>query len=225
MILPGYWHTESRDVASFNRNQRRFNCVSDITFKEFIHYITNSKTTNNGHWIPIHKLCNPCKWDFDYIGKQETFMEDTKLIFHHFNLTHMMKNRNHLENMIFQTRSQSEYVFSIASYKNEICNKSLEFIARRLWYAYQIQGYIRKTSQFKMPILKRRELTGDMFQKIVENEIVKNSLTKRESSNQRKYFLHKAYSKIPLSLIADIQREYKLDFKLFGYSFDSYHES
>lgn len=223
MMLPGYWTSVSKDVVSLTRNKTNIKCVSDVTFREFLQYIVLSKNFNqNGHWIPVYKLCNPCKWKFDYIGKQETFTKDAKVILEYFGLNYM-KNRSYLQNMLFQTYSQSEYIFHFASVADNICNLSVEFIARRLWYVYQMQGYIRNTSQFIMPRLEQGEkLTLVKFQNLVEHEIISNTMTRLESSNQRKYFLRMFFSKISTALIKEIQKVYELDFKLFNYSFDSY---
>ncbi|XP_029658290.2 carbohydrate sulfotransferase 11 [Octopus sinensis] len=225
MMLPGYWTSLSVDIVSLTRNKTNTKCVNDITFREFLHYVVVSETKNfhrNGHWIPVYKLCNPCKWKFDYIGKQETFTKDAKVILEYFGLNYM-KNRSYLQNMLHQTYSQSEYTFSFANVANNICNQSIEFIARRLWYVYQMQGYIRNTSQFIMPRLEQGEkLTLVTFQKLVEHEIISNTITSLESSNQRKNFWREFFSKIPTTLIKEIQKVYELDFKLFDYSFDSY---
>lgn len=55
----------------------------DVTFQEFIQYITELNATNeafnfNEHWRPIKYLCYPCNVRYDIIGKYETLVSDAE---------------------------------------------------------------------------------------------------------------------------------------------------
>jgi len=57
----------------------------DVTFSEFLIYITTLNTSDhkkefNEHWRPIYDLCLPCLVDYDLIGKYETLHNDAQLV-------------------------------------------------------------------------------------------------------------------------------------------------
>ncbi|RWS29973.1 carbohydrate sulfotransferase 11-like protein [Leptotrombidium deliense] len=77
--------------------------ASDVTFQEFITYISDLNVSDyrsafNEHWRPISDLCFPCLIRFDVIGKYETLEEDVFFILW----------KNHLFNTIrFPQRRES----------------------------------------------------------------------------------------------------------------------
>ncbi len=57
----------------------------DVTFTEFLIYITNLNTSDhkrefNEHWRPIFDLCLPCFVNYDVIGNYETLHNDAQLV-------------------------------------------------------------------------------------------------------------------------------------------------
>uniref|UniRef100_A0A1B6KWD5 Carbohydrate sulfotransferase n=1 Tax=Graphocephala atropunctata TaxID=36148 RepID=A0A1B6KWD5_9HEMI len=55
----------------------------DVTFSEFVAYVTSKNSVFNEHWMPIDKLCNPCLVKYDFIGKYETLNRDAQYILDH----------------------------------------------------------------------------------------------------------------------------------------------
>ena len=51
-------------------------CGSDVTFLEFISFVTTDERRNNVHWMLYDRLCAPCELSYDFIGKLETFEAD-----------------------------------------------------------------------------------------------------------------------------------------------------
>ena len=56
-----------------------------VTFNEFIKYIIHVYDKKgvmalNGHWKTFFGLCDPCTQSYNYIGKYETFSEDSEYI-------------------------------------------------------------------------------------------------------------------------------------------------
>ncbi|XP_033746587.1 carbohydrate sulfotransferase 11-like [Pecten maximus] len=53
----------------------------DVTFLEFVRYITDVKTRHfNDHWERYTKLCRPCLVKYDFVGKYETLNRDADYI-------------------------------------------------------------------------------------------------------------------------------------------------
>lgn len=228
IFLPELWSSLNKHIANLTRKKgsSRLKCVNDITFSEFLQYVVHSEKMNkerNGHWIPIYQTCNPCMWNFQFIGKQESFVKDSVSILSYFGLIYMMKNYSHIQNMEYQTRSQIEYTFYANHFHLAICDTTYSVFAERLWYAFQLQGYIRRSHP--VPKIKfGTEVRDNMkrFQQAVVREIHENTMSYTQSSLQKKAMLHEAYAQIPLSVIRQIQQLYDLDFKLFGYDKESY---
>lgn len=55
----------------------------DVTFAEFVAYVTSKNSVFNEHWMPIDRLCDPCLMNYDFIGKYETLNVDAKYLLHH----------------------------------------------------------------------------------------------------------------------------------------------
>jgi len=54
---------------------------NDVTFKEFVQYLTNEETqkeTLNEHWRSVFQLCHPCRINYDIVGKYETLQSDAQ---------------------------------------------------------------------------------------------------------------------------------------------------
>ena len=67
----------------------------DVTFQEFVQYIIDPKTTEgavyNEHWTPMSELCQPCKIDYDIVGKYETLNDDAWLVLDRANLSRLVQ--------------------------------------------------------------------------------------------------------------------------------------
>ena len=55
----------------------------DVTFSEFLSYLVLTKNwlRHDEHFETYSQLCSPCAIGYDFIGKQETFDEDTQYLF------------------------------------------------------------------------------------------------------------------------------------------------
>lgn len=52
------------------------------TFTEFCQYlIDTANEPSDPHWAPLSKLCSPCSVQYDYIGKYESMIRDSNIIF------------------------------------------------------------------------------------------------------------------------------------------------
>ena len=82
-INPGhsyYWNLYGRDIISKyrkNPSKKSLRKGNDVTFSEFIRFVTDSDKEIDGHWRPQHLLSFPCYVNYTFIGKFETLHEDT----------------------------------------------------------------------------------------------------------------------------------------------------
>ena len=70
-------------VQTYRKNSTRTN--DTCTFAEFVEFLIDKAAKNgsnrfNEHWKPQSLLCNICYTRFDFIGKYETLIEDSRII-------------------------------------------------------------------------------------------------------------------------------------------------
>ncbi|XP_053330321.1 carbohydrate sulfotransferase 8-like [Spea bombifrons] len=53
----------------------------NVTFEEFVSYILLGDPNKwDIHWLPMHRLCDPCNIHYDFFGKYETIKEDADYV-------------------------------------------------------------------------------------------------------------------------------------------------
>lgn len=72
-------------VKTFRTNPSQHSLLNgdDVTFPEFVAYVTSKNSVFNEHWTPIDRLCEPCLVDYDFIGKYETLNVDAQYLLEH----------------------------------------------------------------------------------------------------------------------------------------------
>nr|XP_032832063.1 carbohydrate sulfotransferase 9-like [Petromyzon marinus] len=67
-------------IAHYRTNPSRESLLQghDVTFSEFVSFILDPRWAlyQDVHWLPVHKLCQPCLLPFNFIGKLETMQRD-----------------------------------------------------------------------------------------------------------------------------------------------------
>ena len=98
---------------------------------------------------------------------------------------------------------------------------SLE-LARRLWTAFQFQGYIKDDLPFPSNIIKTdgKAASLDFLMKVMLETIKKHPLSHNESKLQRQRALVKAFQGMSQDILDQIKELYKQDFILFDYAFE-----
>ena len=94
------------------------------TFQGFIKYILLKRkiaglSMMNVHWQPYHHLCHPCRIHYDFIGKFDTFKEDTEYVIHK-----LKSNLQRSTNKLFKYIKPSSH----DNYKDAFRNISLKDI-------------------------------------------------------------------------------------------------
>jgi len=201
-------------------------CANNGTFEDFLQYIIREIREGKpleSHWAPISHLCEPCALNMFKIVKQETFSEDVEHTLHSvgFNLS----NIPWLRSSLYESRLENSIPGIIAVVETRLRLKQTQLclndqeVVKRLWKAFQIQGFVSDTQQipdtFKSPTFVFRK---DLVSQAVLSAVRVNPLTTAESKRQRKRYLKMAYRNVGEDTLKAIQEIFKLDFTLFGYS-------
>ncbi|KAK7100186.1 hypothetical protein V1264_023176 [Littorina saxatilis] len=226
-----------------NASLRSLECGHDVTFPEFIRYFIDGMTRGsriNTHVVPTHKFCETCDYDYDYIGKLETFREDAAYILSAINVTTSESYSNN-DDVI------SHHIIQ-AFYTNHIdkthCAKK-HHILLRAWRALQIRGIISMSipfpfsesqalsvfrTTFTLVIQKAVDKTNLIFRNLDQKQIHSVSLSKSRASRssqsppllqsrdrQKKMALASAYSLVPKAHKLKMMKLMREEFELFGY--------
>ena len=197
-------------------------CRYDITFEQFLQYRFDAGgMVAAGHYNPImslNKLSSLCSLPKIMIIKQESFSDDVDLALRAVKV----KGRVYdvLYNHLHAKRGKStiigivETVYEKLSQKIDKTCLKWKDIAKKLWKSFQIQGYIRDSSDFPE---EGKYLTAIQLISAIRKELKINPLTHEESIKQRNKALIKAYSDVDAKYIQKIREFYSLDFELFQY--------
>jgi hypothetical protein len=69
-----------------------------MTFSEFV---INGFSQLDGHWSPIHEICNPCIFNASHVGKMETFSNDARAILSKMGLNNVIDEFNEKSQVCF----------------------------------------------------------------------------------------------------------------------------
>ena len=106
----------------------------DLTFPEFLHYISTTKERLNPHWLPIHELKVPCDIDYDFIGKIETVSRDIEYMKSLYNIS---KSAVYPQAYISDTKRTELMV----NYYRNITTETLERVIQKYKNDFLIFGY------------------------------------------------------------------------------------
>ena len=224
IYLPNRWPETSHMVSDSKRKE----CGNDVTFNEFLAHIADSMLTKKSveiHWAPIFTLCLPCETHIDIVAKQESFVEDIDFILGYSGvepevreLINMAASANIL---ISEIPDKIQALVKKGQSINRGC-MSEQDLARRIWTAFQIQGHIRNEDSF--PVYKFENILHDELEEtlvpLIEEAVVKMSLTPRQIASQRHNWQLKFWKDISSETLRNIQAAYYEDFSLFGYNID-----
>ncbi|KAL4240810.1 hypothetical protein ACF0H5_001598 [Mactra antiquata] len=208
--------------STHNSNLKSFKCGHDLTFKEYITYVIatfqSKKPNPDGHFDRMTKLCNPCKVKYDFIGKMETFAEDS------IELAKKLKVSSQTLNLLKSDGGKNAWLDAVkdsvhqpfdAEFKigYKPCISFYEAILRS-WRKMQVRGLIGKED---FP-LKENQVAN-----ITENMFIEMAVKSREqsSSSERKTLKHnylkEMFSTITIQDLEKIRKIYADDFNLFEY--------
>ena len=231
LYLPDFWWWLGIHIVNTTRPDagiRSIKCGNDVTFEEFLSYTMDNLRSGvrvDNHFAPIYTQCNPCAIRFDFIGKLETFEEDSRLVLEKTNTELGDNYINNIKDIVLEeVQTLLKYNFDVLeklkqSSGNPDCYNPLS-IAQRLWKTFQYHGYISDKHKFPSSM---KNSPKDLM--ILRKALLKQIVYLRQSAgtetevwkNQRQIYLNMAYNSVSQKVIRAIEQTYKGDFELFGY--------
>ncbi|XP_052107212.1 carbohydrate sulfotransferase 14-like [Mytilus californianus] len=216
-----YWNFIGRYIVANFRDKPTnlsLECGHDITFEEFVKYFIYSQNTNehrDAHFVPSFEHCRPCEIEYDYIGKMETFKDDTFQIIQELNLQNVVKftdfqNETDVDAII----DTVDYVYSMKR-AIEKC-MPLPMALFRSFRKLQIRGILSKNIKFPYDTSKQMEIPPLEYKRFLLKAHEKSGDAKLRKKNREEAFLE-AYSKISTILLDRLKKTLLIDTVLFGY--------
>lgn len=222
-FLPDFWRTDAKAVVNKlrpNGTEYEKSCANNVTFLEFLTFINlTSKYGLNEHWNKVHGICSPCHVKYDVIGKQETFGDDADYILTKFGLEHLKEDTTKLDMVYEEVTTLTRYNFNLEKAYRKECFNTTE-VARRLWRAFQFNGYIHRNISFPVEMFQLEEFLtkpADVFIGMVFRTFDKQQSMGYSLKSQKREMMLEAYRDIPETLLTHIQEIYKYDFEIFDY--------
>lgn len=201
-----------------NATDRDKRCGDDVTFEEFVRYFIHSQHNNmrrDAHFVPNFEHCRPCEIDYEYIGKLETFEDDTLYLLKELKLDKKIKFNN------FQKETErdaivdaADYVFSMkrAITRCMTMNEALFRAYRKL----QIRGIISKEVPFPFAMNLERDIGINEYKQALLAALEESGPSSTRKANRKEAFVE-AYSSLPQDLMMKLQDDLSIDANLFGY--------
>lgn len=216
-----YWNFIGKHIVkNFRENPSNVSlqCGHDVTFPEFVEYFIYSQNSNDrrdAHFVPSFEHCRPCEIDYDYIGKLETFQEDTFHILKKLNLENMIKFSN------FQNETETDALIDTVDYVFSMRRAILNCMTftrglYRAWRKLQIRGILSKHTKFPFPIDSDMNITPEQFKDALFKAHAQSGDKETRMKNREEAMLE-AYRLIGPVLMGRLRDSLLIDSSLFGY--------
>ncbi|KAL4233138.1 hypothetical protein ACF0H5_007823 [Mactra antiquata] len=223
-VLPNFWISHARSMLTKvrkNMTEHDRKCGDNMTFLEFLTFITKTPAGSlNEHWKPMHMLCSPCHITYKAIGKLENFTVDSEYVLKLFNMSHLIEKTTKFDFVREEVKSLSAYNFAYPKRIGPECMNT-SVIAKKLWYAFQLNGYIHRDAKLPKQLIDGEQFLTDpaeVFENITLATIENQKKNDIDVKLQKHEMMLEAYKKIPTELLDDIIRVYWYDFELFDYN-------
>lgn len=214
---PALWGIFGQPGIKIARRTNSKTCGSDLTFTEFLQFVVY---TNNGHrpldcHVAKYGGCKPCAVNYTYVGRMETFKEDTFHILAKLGQSQTLEVFNSTFSEFHVNDAIDDSVSGPFSWKREIikCISWPEAL-RRIWRKLQIRGVIG-ASKFPLSDEEALTISKEEFIQTVINTGKKASSIER--SKLKKLSFIEAYRSVPVGVLHGVRKVYSDEFKLFGY--------
>ena len=213
------WLIRDRNITQ----QAETLCGHDISFVEFVKYIIHTYEHHdilNAHFVTLHKPCDPCLIQYDYILKMESFKDDTMFLLNVLRErygTEIQFSNFEQETAIDNARRHIRICFQTINKYGKTCNiPTLSFLLRT-WRYFQMSGIISKTVD--LPVENESvamQMTQDEFTSIV-NEVISATKNWTEVKMQRQEALLQAYRSVDMVNLEKLREIMEDDCRYFDY--------
>lgn len=195
------------------------NCGSDLKFEEYVRAIVtrhNAKPLGSVdcHDSEFHSSCHACSIPYNFVGKMESFMDDSVFLFKKLGLN---KTLNAIQKFpgLLDNDALYDTVTSAFNFKKDVIKCiSWHEALKRVWKKLQIRGVIGK-EQFPLNATESGKIELEEFIWLVKETKLKTSSAERRK--QRREAFIEIYRSVPLDLLNKLKDVYSADFELFSY--------
>ncbi|XP_064613037.1 carbohydrate sulfotransferase 11-like [Liolophura sinensis] len=228
-----YWQRYGTMIANRLRPQdekTEEQCGQDITFEEFINFFVLSQipggplASGDHHWTPVYRLCDPCYYPYDYIGKTESMLSDTRDILQAFNLSRFIEfntssdeNSSVIEDIV---RRASQFVDEYDNLSNCL---SLSNLILRFWRYLTAKGYFKPGTPLPTGLINVQQSSPGNLKRTISYWAQWMFYRQHSSGSVVKYsqeFARAAYSTIPSGQLNKLKTAVREDCILFGYDLE-----
>ncbi|OWF55452.1 carbohydrate sulfotransferase 8-like isoform X1 [Mizuhopecten yessoensis] len=219
-----YW----KDTGTYIKNnilkpesKRPTKCGHGITFPQFIKYVIESERTGvhtDRHFTPIYEHCRPCQIPYDFIGKMETFANDSLILLNAWNKRYGINityDDFEVDTALQRAISHTGRLYSMRKDMEQCI--SFHSGMQKIWMTLQIRGILSKQSRLPFTEseaagVNRTQLT-DAWTKAFKSE------TDRAATRKQKMeALVEAYRQVPMEDLVKLREVVRPDCELFGYN-------
>ena len=223
LLLPDFWFTKGKIIIQrtrVNPSALSLKCGFDVTFKEFIDYVTSTGHSfahrdQDKHWLPASDICDPCVFKPDIINKQETFLDDLKYTLRESNMADMTDLLIAKDPMEYEIKDEIDYNFKVFYQFTKCINRYN--LSKLIWIALTLNGYIPVQEPFPANISENSLNSASLYE-MVKRVRDKHKVTRADVKRARYLALKTAYSQISNDKLQLLKELYRNDFELFEYN-------
>ena len=202
-------------------------CGHDLTFKEYVDYIilmlkdtkpvllNGKKLSPDGHFDHMHKMCKPCDVNYTFVGKMESFPEDSMELIEKIGLnkTAQLLKENGADLAATDAIKDTVHQPFDKEFQKGLAKCITKQTAlERAWLKLQARG-----------LIGRKPLNISDADKLTHAEFVQMAFearaesTSKERSELKKEMMNQMYDTITAEKLESLRTVYTVDFKLFEY--------
>lgn len=225
IYLPMKWKAASKMVQG---NPKQEECGSDVSFDQFLAYVSDnvlSKKKADISWAPVFSVCLPCETGANIVVKQETLAEDAEFVLNYIQADEIVKEQARNVSAGYIRLNDLENIVKESVESGHLANRgciSEDELAKRIWTALQIKGYIHNDIIF--PEEKFKLVFRDDLKSVLTNEVLQavnmKQLTREERDAQRREWKLSFWRQVSKDTMIKVQAAYYEDFTLFQYEID-----
>ncbi|OWF55797.1 carbohydrate sulfotransferase 9-like [Mizuhopecten yessoensis] len=219
-----YWKTTGTYIKNklLNRDQEpQTHCGHGITFPQFINYIIESEKTGvhtDPHFTPIYEHCRPCQISYDFIGKMETFTNDSLTLLNAWNKLYGI-------NVTYDDFEAETALSRAIGHTGRLYNmrngleKCISFYSgmQRIWKDLQIRGILTKRAKLPFTESEANNVNRTQLVDILTKAIQKSSMDRTALRQQQTEAMIQAYRQVPVKDLLRLREVVRPDCELFGY--------
>ncbi|XP_060070827.1 carbohydrate sulfotransferase 11-like [Ylistrum balloti] len=221
LFMPNYhWRDVAPSIAKVTRRHSE-RCIPDMRFSELIKFIIHSEEKGlkrDGHYQFAFDFCDPCQYQYDFIGKIETVKQDTQFLLEKMNQTKVLRSFEHSFKEQYTNFTIKERIDMLFMSNNSAftCNDDFFNLQRKMWKGFQMNGIISKNSKYPITEEKSKSITPEMFRDVVFKSIGDAASSEVSRRNKAEALLE-AYSTVDMEDLDKLSRLLQPDCEIFGY--------